>query len=211
MRQATCSHRCRWPDIQNQLSSCASLTTQTFDNLINGEWVAGAKYALNVNPSNLADIIGDYTQARHDVLDKIGTEILARREKLGTLVAREEVETKPEGIGEVTREPVGVIGLITRGTSSSPFPMATRKEGDAPAAGIDIGPVSSQSQLEQDMDRVAFGQKEGATLVDGLRRGVVGCHENARSRPDSRLAPRGSTVAASAHLSQDPCDDREHR
>jgi acyl-CoA reductase-like NAD-dependent aldehyde dehydrogenase len=85
-------------------------------------------------------------QARADALDKIGTEILARREELGTLLAREEGKTKPEGIGEaaragnifkffageclrlagetlpsvrpgigveVTREPMGVVGLIT--------------------------------------------------------------------------------------------------
>ena len=146
--------------------------TQKYDNLIGGEWVAGSAYAPNINPSNLADVIGDYTQAsaaqldqavqaaraafpawstsgiqaRADALDKIGSEILARREELGTLLAREEGKTKPEGIGEatragnifkffageclrlageivpsvrpgigveVTREPLGVVGLIT--------------------------------------------------------------------------------------------------
>ena len=134
--------------------------------------MAGARYAPNINPSNLADVIGDYAQAdaaqldaavqaaqaafpawsngniqaRADALDRIGTEILARREELGTLLAREEGKTKPEGIGEatragnifkffageclrlsgeivpsvrsgvsveITREPVGVVGLIT--------------------------------------------------------------------------------------------------
>ena len=143
-----------------------------FDNYINGQWVAGASYAPNINPSNLADVIGDYAladaaqlngavqaaqaafpawstgnvQARADALDKIGTEILARREELGTLLAREEGKTRAEGIGEatragnifkffageclrltgeivpsvrsgvaveITREPVGVVGLIT--------------------------------------------------------------------------------------------------
>jgi alpha-ketoglutaric semialdehyde dehydrogenase len=146
--------------------------TQKYDNLIGGQWVAGTSYTPNINPSNLADVIGDYTQAsaaqldaavqaaraaftawstsgiqaRADALDKIGTEILARREELGTLLAREEGKTKAEGIGEaaragnifkffsgeclrltgevvpsvrpgigveITREPVGVIGLIT--------------------------------------------------------------------------------------------------
>ena len=146
--------------------------TQKYDNLIGGQWVAGSAYTPNVNPSNLADVIGEYTQAstaqldaavqaaraafpawstsgiqaRADALDKIGTEILARREELGTLLTREEGKTKPEGIGEaaragnifkffageclrmagesvpsvrpgigveVTREPLGVIGLIT--------------------------------------------------------------------------------------------------
>ena len=146
--------------------------TQKHDNLIGGQWLAGSNYTPNLNPSNLADVIGDYTQAsaeqldaavqaaraafpawsvsgiqaRADALDKIGTEILARREELGTLLAREEGKTKPEGIGEatragnifkffageclrltgevvpsvrpgigveITREPVGVIGIIT--------------------------------------------------------------------------------------------------
>ena len=146
--------------------------TQKHDNLINGQWVAGDKYTPNINPSNVADVIGEYTQAsaqqlddavkaaraaapawstsgiqaRSDALDKIGNEILARREELGTLLSREEGKTKPEGIGEaaragyifkffageclrlagemlpsvrpgigveVTREPVGVVGLIT--------------------------------------------------------------------------------------------------
>nr|WP_315201511.1 aldehyde dehydrogenase family protein [uncultured Albidiferax sp.] len=146
--------------------------TQKFDNYINGAWVAGNSYAPNINPSNLGDVIGEYTQgdavqldaavqaaqaafpawatgnvqARADALDKIGTEILARREELGTLLAREEGKTRAEGIGEatragnifkffageclrltgeivpsvrsgvaveITREPVGVVGLIT--------------------------------------------------------------------------------------------------
>ncbi|MDR7380052.1 aldehyde dehydrogenase (NAD+) [Rhodoferax ferrireducens] len=146
--------------------------TQKHDNYINGAWVAGSSYAPNINPSNLADVIGEYTQgdaaqldaavqaaqaafpawstgnvqARADALDKIGTEILARREELGTLLAREEGKTKLEGIGEatragnifkffageclrltgeivpsvrsgvgveITREPLGVVGLIT--------------------------------------------------------------------------------------------------
>ena len=146
--------------------------TQKYDNLIGGQCVAGSAYTPNINPSNLADVIGEYTQAstaqldaavqaaraafpawstsgiqaRADALDKIGTEILVRREELGTLLAREEGKTKPEGIGEaaragnifkffageclrmagesvpsvrpgigveVTREPLGVIGLIT--------------------------------------------------------------------------------------------------
>ncbi|MBG6071666.1 MULTISPECIES: aldehyde dehydrogenase family protein [unclassified Polaromonas] len=146
--------------------------TQKHDNLIAGQWLAGTGYSLNINPSDLSDVIGEYTQAsagqldaavqaaraafpdwsvssiqaRADALDKIGTEILARREELGTLLAREEGKTKAEGIGEaaragnifkffageclrltgevvpsvrpgigveITREPVGVVGIIT--------------------------------------------------------------------------------------------------
>jgi acyl-CoA reductase-like NAD-dependent aldehyde dehydrogenase len=142
------------------------------DNLIAGEWRAGAGYSANVNPSNLDDVLGQYTlgdashvdaavaaanaafpawaaggiQARSEALDRIGAEILARRDELGTLLAREEGKTRLEGIGEatragqifkffageclrlsgevlpsvrpgigveITREPVGVVGLIT--------------------------------------------------------------------------------------------------
>ena len=145
---------------------------QKHDNYIGGEWVKGNAYTPNVNPSNLGDILGEYAQgdaaqvdaavaaataafpawstgsvqARSDALDKIGSEILARKEELGRLLAREEGKTLPEGIGEaaragqifkffageclrltgdtlpsvrpnigveITREPVGVVGLIT--------------------------------------------------------------------------------------------------
>jgi aldehyde dehydrogenase (NAD+) len=42
-------------------------------------------------------------QARADILDQIGNEIIARKEELGTLLSREEGKTKPEGIGEAAR------------------------------------------------------------------------------------------------------------
>ena len=38
------------------------MTTQ-HNNLINGEWLAGTGYSANLNPSNLADVIGEYAQA----------------------------------------------------------------------------------------------------------------------------------------------------
>ena len=97
-------------------------------NLIGGEWTAGTA-APNVNPSDLSDVIGEYhhasleqarqaieaargafpawsqsgIQARTDMLDRIGSEILARRAELGDLLAREEGKTLPEATGEVTR------------------------------------------------------------------------------------------------------------
>jgi aldehyde dehydrogenase (NAD+) len=144
----------------------------TFNNYIAGDWVAGVSATANRNPSNLADVIGEYAQAdakqteqaigaaarafpawasgsiqeRANSLDKIGAEILARKDELGRLLSREEGKTLPEGVGEVTRagqifrffagevvrmageklpsirpgvdievtrEPIGVIGIIT--------------------------------------------------------------------------------------------------
>ena len=98
-------------------------------NLINGEWTVGKSYVPNINPSNLADEVGEYAQgdvsdvgaavaaattafpawstsgiqARHDALDKIGSEILTRKEELGELLAREEGKVRAEAVGEVMR------------------------------------------------------------------------------------------------------------
>ena len=83
----------------------------------------------NINPSDTNDIVGEYAQAdaaqtdaaieaahaafpawsrttpqeRHDILLRASTEILARRDELGRLLAREEGKTLPEGVGEATR------------------------------------------------------------------------------------------------------------
>src|SRR6476620_254947 len=141
-------------------------------NYIAGEWLESTQAAEDINPSNTGDVVGLFARAdaraveraiaaarqafpawsrgsiqqRHDILKKIGDEILARKDDLGRLLAREEGKTLAEGVGEtvragqiflffaaecvrlageriasvrpgididVTREPVGVIGLIT--------------------------------------------------------------------------------------------------
>jgi aldehyde dehydrogenase (NAD+) len=100
-----------------------------FDNFIAGEWVPGVSTRPNINPSDTGDVIGDYAQAdaaqveaaiaaaaaaapgwaastpqqRFDILDAIGSELLARREEIGRLLSREEGKTLPEGIGETHR------------------------------------------------------------------------------------------------------------
>ena len=100
-----------------------------YRNLIAGDWVAAGAGVPNVNPSDISDILGHAAQAgeaeldaaiaaahdaapgwaaatpqqRFDVLDFIGTELLARRDELGHLLAREEGKTLPEGVGEVAR------------------------------------------------------------------------------------------------------------
>jgi aldehyde dehydrogenase (NAD+) len=140
-------------------------------NYIDGDWVDGEAVA-DINPSNTDEIVGHYArgtaedahraiaaakaafpawsrsgiQQRHDILKAAGDEIMARREELGRLLAREEGKTLAEGIGEtvraaqifdffageavrlagevipsvrpgievsMTREPVGVVGIIT--------------------------------------------------------------------------------------------------
>ena len=140
-------------------------------NFINGEWVGSDHAKDNINPSDLSDIIGSYTQAsaadaeaaiaaakaafpawaattpqqRADILEAAGVELLARKDEIGKLLAREEGKPLANGIAEtmragqifkffaqetlrvegvaiasvrpgvditVTREPLGVVGLI---------------------------------------------------------------------------------------------------
>jgi acyl-CoA reductase-like NAD-dependent aldehyde dehydrogenase len=158
------------------------------ENLIAGEWQAAADAMSNINPSDTRDVIGEYArgtadeiknaiaaarqalpgwarsspQQRADLLDQVGTEILARRAELADLLSREEGKTLPEATGEVTRaghifkyfageairlagqylhsvrpgveievtrEPVGVVGLITPWN----FPIAIPSWKIAPA------------------------------------------------------------------------------
>jgi alpha-ketoglutaric semialdehyde dehydrogenase len=141
-------------------------------NYINGEWVAGESERENINPSDVSEVVGVYAQAskaqaeeaiaaakaasaawagstpqqRADILDAAGTEILARKDEIGRMLAREEGKVLGNGIAEttragqifkyfaqealrqegvaissirpgvdvtVTREPLGVVGIIT--------------------------------------------------------------------------------------------------
>ncbi len=95
---------------------------------IGGEW-AGGEATENLNPSDLDDVVGLYAcggeaevaqavaaaraafpawaasglEARLDILDRIGGELIARKAELGELLAREEGKTRAEGVGEVGR------------------------------------------------------------------------------------------------------------
>ncbi len=141
-------------------------------NFIAGEWVESKDHTQDLNPSNTKDVVGEYPRAsaadaeraiaaakaafpawsrssiqeRHDILKRIGDEIIARKDELGKLLSREEGKTLIEGVGEtvragqifqffagecvrlagekipstrpgvdveITREPLGVIGMIT--------------------------------------------------------------------------------------------------
>ncbi|MEP6831996.1 MAG: aldehyde dehydrogenase family protein [Gemmatimonas sp.] len=98
-------------------------------NLIAGTWLGSSDTLLSINPSDTTDVVGEFavasadqvrdaiaaaraalpawaattTQMRSDLLHNIGTELLARKEELGELLAREEGKTRAEAIGEVTR------------------------------------------------------------------------------------------------------------
>jgi alpha-ketoglutaric semialdehyde dehydrogenase len=162
--------------------------TQSFKHYINGRWETGVTLGVSENPSDLDDVVGEFARAdatqteaairaaadardawahstpqrRFEVLDAIGSELLARKDELGRLLAREEGKTLPEAVGEaaragmifkffagetlrvpgdklpsvragveveVTREPVGVVGLITPWN----FPLAIPAWKIAPA------------------------------------------------------------------------------
>jgi alpha-ketoglutaric semialdehyde dehydrogenase len=140
-------------------------------NFIDGTWLEGSSITVDINPSDVSDVVGEYTQAnkaqtldaiaaakaalpawshttpqqRADALELIGVELLARKEEIGRMLAREEGKPLLNGIMEtaraaqifkffaqetlriegvalssvrpgvdvtITREPVGVVGLI---------------------------------------------------------------------------------------------------
>lgn len=154
---------------------------------VGGCWT-GQDTLENLNPSDLDDVVGLYArgdrsdvdlavnaaraalpawrnagiQARSDLLDRVGSALLSRRDEIGRLLAREEGKTLSEALAEatraaqifkffagealrlsgeriesvrpgveveVTREPIGVVGLITAWN----FPIALPAWKIAPA------------------------------------------------------------------------------
>jgi alpha-ketoglutaric semialdehyde dehydrogenase len=101
----------------------------TYDNLIAGEWVGGASTVADVNPSDLTDVVGEFSVAdeaqvdaaiaaatdaapawasatpaeRFAVLERVGLDLEARAAELGELLSREEGKPRAEGVGEVLR------------------------------------------------------------------------------------------------------------
>jgi acyl-CoA reductase-like NAD-dependent aldehyde dehydrogenase len=103
--------------------------TDILTHIIGGEAVAADPTLESLNPSNLDDVVARYPkgtpadvdaaakaareafpawseaspEARSDVLDRVGSTIMARAKELGQLLSREEGKTLPEGTGEVMR------------------------------------------------------------------------------------------------------------
>jgi aldehyde dehydrogenase (NAD+) len=112
----------------------------------------------DVNPSNTADIVGEFARAtpvelkdaiasarqaftkwsrttpqeRFDVLDKAGTEILARKDELGRMLAREQGKPLADGVGEAAR-----AGLIFKFFAGEAVRMAGERL-DSTRPGIDV-------------------------------------------------------------------------
>ncbi len=173
-----------------------------FPNVIDGRSIESAERQPDINPANIRDIVGEATwasldelraalaaarrafaawseanpQQRFEILDRAGTEILARKEELGRQLTRENGKPLAEAIGEagragmvvkyfagealrnagerfesvrpgievdVTREPLGVVGLITPWN----FPLAIPAWKIAPALAFGNCVVFKPSEL----------------------------------------------------------------
>ncbi|WP_286237839.1 aldehyde dehydrogenase family protein [Neptuniibacter halophilus] len=106
------------------------MSDSVFRNYIAGEWVEGNNGSVaNISPADTNDLIGHYAQAdkaqteaaiaaahkgqeawaqsgleqRYSVLMAIGDELIARKDELGRILAREEGKTLAEGVGETYR------------------------------------------------------------------------------------------------------------
>ncbi|SDP87674.1 aldehyde dehydrogenase (NAD+) [Rhodoferax sp. OV413] len=210
---------------------------------INGRWDTGVTTGISHNPSDTREVVAEYARAdrsqtelairaaaeaqpqwgystpqrRADVLDQIGSEILARKAELGLLLAREEGKTLPEAVAEVaragqifkffagealrtpgeslasirpgvhvdvSREPVGVVGIIAPWN----FPMAIpawkiapalaygnsvifKPAELVPACGWALAEIISRAALPAGVFNLVMGsgREVGQTLVDSPR------------------------------------------
>lgn len=221
------------------------MSTNLHSNFIAGAWVEGVTTGLNLNPSDTNDVIGEYARAdaaqaeqaisaafeaqkqwaqctaeqRSDALDRIGTEILSRRDELGALLSREEGKTLPEGVAEVvragrvfkffagealrlggeklpsiragvdvevTREPEGVVGIITPWN----FPIAIPAWKIAPALAFGNAVVFKPADL---VPGSAWALSEIIARVGQLPEGTF----NLVMGPGSKV---GQTLATSRHV-----------
>lgn len=200
-----------------------------YPNFIGGNWEQTSDSVANINPSDISDVLGNSAKApvddlqnaidaahtaapiwaasspqqRFDVLDFVGTEILARKEELGTLLSREEGKTLAEGIGEaaragqifkffagealrqrgdhlasvrpgvevdVTRSPVGVVGLITPWN----FPIAIPAWKTAPALAYGNAVILKPAELVPGCAHAIAEILSRSGLPDGVFNLVMG-------------------------------------
>ncbi len=212
---------------------------------INGRWETSATTGVSTNPSDTSEVVAEYARAdrrqtdaairaasdafphwshstpqrRADVLDRIGAELLARKDELGLLLAREEGKVLPEAVAEVaragqvfkffageafrggagagggeslasaragvqvdvTREPLGVVGLIA--PWNAPFAVPAWKIAPAlahgnsvvfkpaervPACGWALAEIISRAALPAGVFNLVMGsgREVGQALVD---------------------------------------------
>jgi len=208
--------------------------------LINGRWEIGTTTGISTNPSDTREVVAEYARAdrnqtelavraaadalptwsqstpqrRADVLDMIGSELLARKDELGALLAREEGKTLPEGVAEVarsgqifkffagealriqgellasvrqgvqvdvTREPVGVVGIVAPWNFPIAIPawkiapalaygntVVFKPAELVPACGWALAEIISRSGLPAGAFNLVMGsgREVGQTLVD---------------------------------------------
>jgi acyl-CoA reductase-like NAD-dependent aldehyde dehydrogenase len=174
-------------------------------------------------------------QRRFDVLDAIGTRILARKAELGRLLAREEGKTLAEGTGEaaragmifkffagealrisgekvdsirtgvdveITREPLGVIGIIT----PLNFPIAIPAWKIAPALAYGNAVVFKPATLVPGCAWAMADIIQQAGLSDGLFNLVMGrgrvVGEAILDHPDIAAVSFTGPVDTGAHVAQ---------
>jgi len=148
------------------------MTVSLHENFVGGEWVSCSETSIDRNPSDLSDVVGEFARAdarqaaaaiaaasaaahswgrgsvqeRADLLDRIGTSLLAHSSEIGEVLSREEGKILRDGVAEVgragrifkffagetlrlagqklpsvrpgveveiSREPMGVVGIIT--------------------------------------------------------------------------------------------------
>jgi aldehyde dehydrogenase (NAD+) len=130
----------------------------TYPNVIDGAAVESTDRSVDVNPSNLGDVVGEFArgtaadaeraiaaartafpawsrttpQQRFDILDKAGTEILARKDELGRLLSREQGKPLADGAGEAAR-----AGMIFKFFAGEAVRLAGEKI-DSVRPGLDV-------------------------------------------------------------------------
>ncbi len=198
-------------------------------NFIDGQWVGGQVSVPNINPSNTDEIIGEYAQGgqaeaeqaveaatrafenwrhsgpqtRHDCLKAIADGIMARKQEIAQMLAREEGKILREALGEteraarifyffagealrssgeilssvrpgvsveLTREPVGPVGLITPWN----FPIAIPAWKVAPALCYGNTVVLKPAELVPGSAWLLAEIISGTDLPDGVFNLVMG-------------------------------------